>query len=216
MSFSASELKAALETVPSDQFLKLGEDARVQWLGFVTSVDEKPKDSHDVSFYAIVARTLAEVMGTALPADYAEAHMRGMIVTAVKVGAKPFQGDGEDEVWNSAHVLPAHVSLALRVQRRAADLGTTLESAGPWAVLPGSDALTQVMQQYVASQQAVLDKERKRGTLSYDLKARTAELGLGHMPELPSEEAMLRLDAASTSAHGQGRQYVGSAEGEDL
>ena len=216
MAFLPSELEAALEKVPSSEFLKLGGAARVHWLEFVASVDEKPKDSHEVGFYAIVARALAEAMGTTQPADYAESHMRDMIVSTLKVGATPFQNEGEHEFWSAARILPAHVSLALRVQKRAAGVSLKVTDADSRAALPGSDALAHVMQQYVASQQAVLDKERKRGTLTYDLKARVSELGLEKLPDIPSEEAMLRLEASSKAAHAQGRHYIGSAEGEDL
>ena len=36
------------------------------------------------------------------------------------------------------------------------------------------------------------------------------------LPDLPSEDAMIRLKSASEAAHAQSRQYVGSAGGEDL
>ena len=52
--------------------------------------------------------------------------------------------------------------------------------------------------------------------MSYDLKARVKEVGLSGLPDLPTEDAMIRLESASKAAHAQGRQYVGSAEGEDL
>ena len=80
------------------------------------------------------------------------------------------------------------------------------------SAIPGGDALAQVMQQYVQTQQAELDKGRKKGTLSYDLKARVKEVGLSGLPDLPTEDAMIRLESASKAAHAQGRQYVGSAE----
>ena len=68
------------------------------------------------------------------------------------------------------------------------------------------------MQQYVQTQQTELDKGRKKGTLSYDLKARVREVGLSGLPDFPTEVAMTRLESASMAAHAQGRQYVGSAE----
>ena len=179
---------------------------------FVASVDADPESLHDVMFYAIVARTLAEVMGSAQPADYAEPHMRSLIVDGIKVGAAPFDKESEDVTWRSVKVQPAHVTLALRVQAKA-----VVQHAPPSAsAIPGGDALAQVMQQYVQTQQAELDKGRKKGTLSYDLKARVKEVGLSGLPDLPTEDAMLRLESASKAVHAQGRQYVGSAEGEDL
>ena len=60
------------------------------------------------------------------------------------------------------------------------------------------------------------EKGRKKGTLSYDLQTRVKEVGFSGLPDLPSEDAMIRLESASKAAQAQGRQYVGSAEGEDL
>ena len=102
-------------------------------------------------------------------------------------------------------VQPAHVTLALRVQAKAVE-----QHAPPSAsAIPGGDALAQVMQQYVQTQQAELEKGRKKGTLSYDLQTRVKEVGLSGLPDLPSEDAMIRLESASKAAHAQGRQYVG-------
>ena len=49
-----------------------------------------------------------------------------------------------------------------------------------------------------------------------NLQTRVKEVGLTGLPDLPSEDAMIRLESASKAAQAQGRQYVGSAEGEDL
>ena len=212
MSFSEEEVLGALGKIPSDGFLAESAEVQAKWLHFVASVDADPKSLHDVMFYAIVARTLAEVMGSAQPADYAEPHMRSLIVDGIKVGAAPFDKESEVVTWRSVKVQPAHVALALRVQAKA-----VAQHAPPSAsAIPGGDALAQVMQQYVQTQQAELDKGRKKDTLSYDLKARVKEVGLSGLPDLPTEDAMIRLESASKAAHAQGRQYVGSAEGEDL
>ena len=74
MSFSEEEVLGALGKIPSDGFLAESAEVQAKWLHFVASVDTDPKSLHDVMFYAIVARTLAEVMGSAQPADYAEPH----------------------------------------------------------------------------------------------------------------------------------------------
>ena len=212
MSFSEEEVLGALGKIPSDGFLAESAEVQAKWLLFVASVDADPKSLHDVMFYAIVARTLAEVMGSGQPADYAEPHMRSLIVDGIKVGAAPFDKGSEDVTWRSVRVQPAHVTLALRVQAKA-----VAQHAPPSAsAIPGGDALAQVMQQYVQTQQTELDKGRKKGTLSYDLKVRVKEVGLSGLPDLPTEDAMIRLESASMAAHAQGRQYVGSAEGEDL
>ena len=214
MSFSDEEVLNALERIPSDGFLAESAEVRTKWMHFVASVDLDPKSLHDVMFYATVARTLAEIMGSAQPADYAEPHMRSLIVDGIKVGAAPFDRESEAGVWRSVRIQPAHVPLALRVQVRAVEQYAPPPSSS--SAIPGGDALAQVMQQYVQTQQAELEKGRKKGTLSYDLQTRVKEVGLSGLPDLPSEDAMIRLESASKAAQAQGRQYVGSAEGEDL
>ena len=88
--FVGEKVLGALGKIPSDSFLADSAEVQAKWLHFVASVDADPKSLHDVMFYAIVARTLAEVMGSAQPADYAEPHMRSLIVDGIKVGAAPF------------------------------------------------------------------------------------------------------------------------------
>ena len=90
MSFSEEEVLGALRKIPSDNFLAERAEVQAKWLHFVASVDADPKNLHDVMFYAIVARTLAEVMRSAQPAGYAEPHMRSLIGDGIKVGAAPF------------------------------------------------------------------------------------------------------------------------------
>ena len=109
MSFTKEEVVAALAPVPADRFLGLDEVARYEWVRFVTSVDNEPKNAHDVMFYAVIARALAELVGSAQPVDFAESHMRAMILDALKVGAEPFHGDGEDAPWDQAKVTGAQV-----------------------------------------------------------------------------------------------------------
>ena len=208
MSFSEEEVLGALRKIPSDSFLAESAEVQAKCLHFVASVDADPKNLHDVMFYAIVARTLAEVMGSAQPADYAEPHMRSLTGDGIKVGAAPFEKKSEDVTWRSVKVEPAHATLALRVQAKA-----VVQHAPPSAsAVPGGDALAQVMQQYVQMQQTELDKGRKKGTLSYDLEARVRKVGLSGLPDFPTEDVMILLESASMAAHAQGRQCVGSAE----
>ena len=68
MSLSKEEVLGALRKIPSDSFLAESAEVQTKCLHFVASVDADPKNLHDVRFYAIVARTLAEVMGSAQPA----------------------------------------------------------------------------------------------------------------------------------------------------
>ena len=156
MSFSDEEVLNALEGIPSDGFLAESAEVRTKWMHFVASVDPDPKSLHDVMFYAIVARTLAEITGSAQPADYAEPHMRSLIVDGIKVGAAPFDKESEAVVWRSVRIQPAHVTLALRVQARAVEQYAPPSSSA----IPGGDALAQVMQQYVQTRQAELKKKK--------------------------------------------------------
>ena len=100
---------------------------------FVTSVDLDPKSLHDVTFYATVARTLAEVMGSAQPADYAEPHMRSLIVDNIKVGAAPFDRESEAGVWKSVRIQPAHITLcAPRASKSCGTICSTVFFRYPW------------------------------------------------------------------------------------
>ena len=154
MSFSGEEVLGALGKIPSDGFLAESAEVQAKWLHFVASVDTDPKSLHDVMFYAIVARTLAEVMGSAQPADYAEPHMRSLIVDGIKVGAAPFEKKSENVMWRSVKIEPAHATLALRVQAQAVVQHAPLSASA----VPGGDALAQVMQQYVQMQQTELEQ----------------------------------------------------------
>ena len=92
--------------------------------------------------------------------------MRSLIVDGIEGGAAPFEKKSGDDTWRSVRVQPAHATLALRVQAK-----TVAQHAPPSAsAIPGDDALAQIMQQYVQTQQTELDTSRKKGTLSYDLK----------------------------------------------
>ena len=208
MSFSEEEVLGALRKIPSDSFLAESAEVQEKCLHFVASVDADPKNLHDVMFYAIVARTLAEVKGSAQPANYAEPHMRSLTGDGIKVGAAPFEKKSENVMWRSVKIEPAHATLALRAQAKAVVQHAPLSVSA----VPGGDALAQVMQQYVQMQQTELDKGRKKGTLSYDLEARIRKNGFVKLAGLPTEDVFILLESASMAAHAQGRQCVGSAE----
>ena len=179
MSFSDEEVLSAHGEIPSDGSLAESTEVRAKWMHFVASVDVDPKSLHDVMFYATVARTLAEIMGSAQPADFAEQHMRSLIVDGILVGAALFNKESEDVLWRSVQIQLAHVTLAFRLQAQAVE-----QHAPPSAsAIPGGDALAQVMQQYVQTQQAELDKGRKKGTLSCELQTRVKEVGLSGLPD---------------------------------
>ena len=133
MSFSKEEVLGALRKISSDSFLAEAE-VKTRCLHFVASVDTDPEILHDMMFYAIVARTVAVVMGSAQPADYAVPHMRSLTGDGIRVGAAPFEKKSEYVTCRSVKVEPAAV----------------VQHSPPSAsAVPGGDALAQVMQQYV-------------------------------------------------------------------
>ena len=152
------------------------------------------------------------------PRAYADEHMRTMIMSSTQPSAQPFAAD-QDGPHKEIRLTPAHVSCALLVQAmvRQQSAGTPAASEN-LAGLGGQSALTNVMAEYVKAQQAVLEKDKKKGTLPYSLAERLKELGLASLPEeaKPSEEALLRLETLAKVARSEGRKWVGSAEGEDL
>ena len=208
------DAKLLVAALPSGAF---GGTSAVQesWLQFVGSVHEP--QTHPVAFYVVVARALAQQMGSMSPQDYAEEHMRSMILDAIKPGSQPFVADAEGQ-HKEVRLTPAHVSCALLVQARARRHADTSPSASSLGI-PGAHAdLSAVMAQYVRAQQEVLEKDRKKGVLPYSLSTRLQDLGLTNLPEeaKPSEEALLRVEALARVARNEGRKWIGSAEGEDL
>ena len=85
------QIKSLVESLPAETFQEIGSEAFQQWVQFVVSVHEPVV--HPASFYVIVARALAALMGTAAPQDYADEHMRTMILEMVKPQAQPFSTD---------------------------------------------------------------------------------------------------------------------------
>ena len=106
--FRTRKFWAPSEKIPSDDFLVESTDVQVKWMHFVASVDADPKSLHDVMFYATVARTLTEIMRSAQPADYAEPHMRSLIVDGIKVGdvevAAELDAKSQSEVESGKHL----------------------------------------------------------------------------------------------------------------
>ena len=181
------------------------------WLQFIGALHEP--QTHPAAFYVVVARVLAEQMGSMSPQDYAEEHMRQMILDAVKPGSQPFAADAGGP-HKDVRPTPAHVSCALMAQVRARQQAGTAPAS-----FPGAPAnLSDVMAQHVRAQEEVLEKDKKRGTLPYSLSTRLQEMGLTTLPEeaKPSEESLLRVEALARVARNEGRKWIGSAEGEDL
>ena len=132
-------------------------------------------------------------MGSAQSAYYAELLLRSMIVGGIKVDAAPFDRPSEDVWWKSVTFQPAHVTLALRVQGKAVKQYAPLSSSA----IHNDDTLAEVIQQDVQTRQAELEKGLKKETLSYTLQTRVKEVGLSGMPDLPSADAMIRLESGS-------------------
>ena len=74
------------------------------------------------------------------------------------------------------------------------------------------------MRAYVQMQQATLNSQKKKGTLSFDISDRVRQVGLEGFPkdDLPTEESLIKLEEAGKRATDKGRKYIGSSEGEDL
>ena len=166
-----------------------------------------PKNLHDVMFHAIVARTLAEVMGSAQPADYAVLHMRSLTGDGIKVGAAPFEKK-TDVTWRSVKVVPAYAPLAFLVQAKA-----VVQHVPPSAsAVPGGDALAQVMQQYVQINKRSWTEIARRVRCHTIWKHVSRKVALSGLPDFPTEDVMVFLKLAFMAAHAQGRQCVSSAK----
>ncbi|CAK0880423.1 unnamed protein product [Prorocentrum cordatum] len=143
--------------------------------------------------------------------------MRTFIIEGIRANTPPFQDDPEGSEWKDVRLTPAHITAALKVQARAAGS----QSNGPaGSVEPGTGTSPEHLAKAIeALAKATQERDQpKKEYLSFNLKQRLDELGLGSLPKdmMPSEEAMIRLEKASEVARDQGRLYIGSAEGEDL
>jgi len=211
--FTDDEIRAVCDTVrASSIFKKASHTQQVDFVKYIAAIDETPKDKHPVMHYVIVARTMAESLGSVIPSDYGMPQMRDLLMGAMKPKEKPYNQEGEKAEWKTVEILPVHIVLALKVIDKA-----TAEAKSV-ALDPGQASLTASIESYVKSQQAALDKEKKKGTLSFNLANRITEVGLGALSKdaLPSEEAMIKLEDAGKAARDKGRLFIGSVEGEDL
>ena len=211
--FSYDEVKAVVGTVPQDKFVNADEGQRIIWIQYVANTDDKPKDKHPLFWYATVARVVAEHMGSVQSTDYSDPQMRDMFLAAVKSGDKPFDADTEAAEWRAVKLLPVQVAHGLKVLGRAQK-----DSQGTGAAAQSQSQLTTVMEDYVKAQQAALEKDKKKGTLSFDLAQRIKDVGLEGFPReaIPSEDALIKFEAAGKAASEKGRKYLGSVDGEDL
>ncbi|CAK0891353.1 unnamed protein product, partial [Prorocentrum cordatum] len=83
-----------------------------------------------------------------------------------------------------------------------------------------ADKIAQATAEWAKVQKAKAEREAKRGTLNYDLKARIRDVGLQQVQGdlMPSGETLLRMEAplSARAAKERGRKWIGSSEGEDL
>ena len=215
MAFPDVDVRALVSAAAQGAFGGSGGDKVVQWVQYVASVQDAPADTHPLIFYAGTARALAESIGSVEPADYAEEKMRDFVISSLQVNAVPFDQD-QDEQWKNFKLKPAHITLALKVQTKAM---REFPSGRPGSS-SAADQTAQAIAEWAKVQNAKAEKEAKRGTLSFNLQDRIAEVGLRCVQGdlLPTEEALLRMENLPSAkiAKDKGRKWVGSSEGEDL
>ena len=153
----------------------------------------------DERFYDATASAIAESLGASAAVDLADDFMRGEITSAAKQ-------------WKEDGLTSAHVSIALRAQKLAA------EKAATTATSSGIDALTESMQLMVEMQREKLEGKRDGPQLTHDLGARAEKVGLGKLAGelLPTTESMAKLERAAKDAAKKGLRYYGASGGEDL
>ncbi|CAK0843403.1 unnamed protein product, partial [Prorocentrum cordatum] len=83
-------------------------------------------------------------MGSAVPAGYANAQMRTVVIDGFRSGAMPFEGDG-DAQRKDVKVTPAHVAAAMRAQSAAAALDERIAD-GPIDVAIGDGTIEEKLQ----------------------------------------------------------------------
>ncbi|CAK0863958.1 unnamed protein product [Prorocentrum cordatum] len=150
-----------------------GGDKVAQWVQFVASVQDAPADTHPLIFYAGTAQALAESIGSVEPTDYAEEKMRDFVISSLQVNAVPFDQD-QVEQWKNSKLKPAHITLAPKVQTKAM---REFPSGRPGSS-SAADQTAQAIAEWAKVQNAKAEKEAKRGTLSFNLQDRIAEVGL--------------------------------------
>ncbi|CAK0881890.1 unnamed protein product [Prorocentrum cordatum] len=196
MPLESGKVQSLIAKVPEGKWLKLSSSAIEEWLHFVAGANEPI--SHDEVFYASVARVMSEQMGSAAPSDFAGPQMRTFIIEGIRANTTPFQDDPEGSEWKDVRLTPAHITAALKVQARAAGS----QSNGPaGSVERGTGTSPEHLAKAIeALAKATQERDQpKKEYLSFNLKQRLDELGLGNLPKdmMPSEEAMIRLEKAS-------------------
>ena len=146
---------------PESAFGGANAEKRDLWILTVTQTDKDAESNHPIILYAGVARILAETIGSVEMSDNADEYIREQILSLIKAGVQLFSEDSQLS-WKNFKILPAHITCALRVQKKAVQA-----AAAPLPVIQTD--LESVITKYVKSQQETLEKEKKKGTLSLDL-----------------------------------------------
>ena len=161
---------------------------------------------------------MATQIGSISPLDYGGDFIRSTL-TSIKAGTKPFDYEGEEnETWRQFKILPAHISVALRVAQKAQDVQQPLTSTLGASTRSSPSKLEAAFLSFVEASQAQMDKAKKKIILPYKIPERRVEVGLADLTPalMPTEEALIHLESLAKPAREQGRNFIGSAEGEDL
>ena len=137
---------------------------------------------------------------------------------SIKVHDVPYSSEG-NEKWKTWKVVPAQIAFALRVQAKCAQ-GASPASGAPSRPATESKELVGMAdaeKQFAELQSQALQKGKPKG-LSFKLQDRAVETGMQDFAKgtLPSEEVLAKFESSAKIAYDKGRQWVGSAEGEDL
>jgi len=216
--YTDQEIEAVIGTATTNAFGDYPMADKVMWVKFVMGVDGNPK-SHKAEHYIYLARSMAEGFESIYPQDYGDESALEQMKTLVVALQRPYKDDAEEQApWRAWKVTPVQVSLATRVVK-AAMKKTSAQPMLQGAVLSqDTSPFTKAMEEYVQVQKAALEKEHKKGVLSYDVSERRKEVGLADLAEkaIPTEESLVKLEDKSKGATEKGRLWVGSSEGEDL
>ena len=120
MAFTIEDCRAMVDGLQPASFGIEDTEQKANFLLWITQVDAKLEVKRPLLFYAVVARWLAENLGTMVPEDFADPIMRVQIEKTMLTGTKPFPNADEPEEWKKVKLMAGHLALANRVQTMAA------------------------------------------------------------------------------------------------
>ena len=143
---------------------------QADWVLYVAEADSHtdgggpPPAPCSLFTYTAVARLMAEAAGAMRPVDFADQDMRQILRDTVKLGAKPFEADTQEE-WKGFVVKPFHLNMVLRVQARAAKLygpqSADATSGAPKNLGESECRIANAMEQYVKASADLLEEKKK-------------------------------------------------------